>query len=211
MVQLTGKHGKGFPLTFTSNFKRAAATAASRDIRVRDLKPGAGQTVRKINGRAREIVCAIGVDQYLDAVLFDAMISLLCLVELHPILHPGATARFNENTEPLFAVLRVFRDKIVQSSKSRVCHSDHCFLQLSDTLAESQRQGRFAVHRSPFTVHRSPAAFTGGVHRRRSGGDPLVVERNAFSSPISNTSLNWHVVDVFGLKCAAALTAPAER
>jgi hypothetical protein len=139
MAQPTEKHGKRYPLSFTRNFEGAAASAASRNIRISDLEAGTGQIVQKINGRTGEIACAIGVDQYLDSVLFDMLISLLCLVELHPILHPGATACFNKNTEPFVAVLRVFRDKVVQSSKGRVCHSDHCVYQLSDTLIESQR------------------------------------------------------------------------
>src|ERR1700722_18123934 len=67
------------------------------------------------------------------------MISLLCLVELHPVLHSGAAARFDENTEAFVTALGSFRDKIAQSSKGRVCHSDHCVTKLSDTLGESQR------------------------------------------------------------------------
>jgi hypothetical protein len=141
MAQLTGKHGKKCRLRFTRNFKRAAASAASRNIRICDLKAGTAQSVQKINRRTREIVCAIDVNQDLDTILFDPLISLLCLVELHPVLHSGAAPCLNEDPEAFIAVLGVFRDKLVQSSKGRICHIDHCVLQLSDTLAKSQRLG----------------------------------------------------------------------
>src|SRR5580704_7126807 len=72
------------------------------------------------------------------------MISLLWVVKLHPVLHPGATARFDKDPQAFVAVLRIFRDKVVQSSKGRVCHFNHCFSQLSDTSAESQRRERSA-------------------------------------------------------------------
>src|SRR5580700_8302055 len=68
------------------------------------------------------------------------MISLLWVVKLHPVLHPGATARFDKDPQAFVAVLRILRDKVVQSSKGRVCHFNHCFSQLSDTSAESQRR-----------------------------------------------------------------------
>src|ERR1700726_4374225 len=79
---------------------------------------------------------------------------MLRFVELHPILHSGTTARFNKNAQPLVAVLRIFRDKVVQSSKGRVCHSDHYVPQLSDTFEKCQRLGG-RVWRSAFNVWRS--------------------------------------------------------
>src|SRR5580700_6601540 len=103
---------------------------------------------------------------------------MLRFVELHPILHSGTTARFNKNTQPLVAVFRIFRDKVVQSSKGRVCHSDHYVPQLSDTLEKCQRLGgrverlafgvqrsMFNVQRSRFTVRRSPAQGIGNTYR----------------------------------------------
>src|SRR5271170_535637 len=152
MAQLTGKHGNRYRLRFTRNFKRAAASAASRNIRISDLKAGTAQSVQKINCRTREIVCAIDVDQYLDTILFDPLISLLRLVELHPILHPGATPCLNKDPKPFIAVLGVFRDKLVQSSKGRVCHIDHCVLPIKRHPGKksTSRQGAFVVTRSFF-------------------------------------------------------------
>ena len=111
-----------YPLTFTRNFKRGATSATPHNVGIIDFEAGPTQTICKINSCTCKIVCAVSIDQHFNSAFVNTMISLLWVVKLHSILHPGATARFDKDPQAFVAVLRIFRDKVVQSSKGRVCH-----------------------------------------------------------------------------------------
>jgi hypothetical protein len=100
-------------LGFTTDFERttAATTPTPDSIRVRDLKAGASQFVTEIDCRIFQVPYAERVDENLNAIMFHAVIALFDFIELHSVLHTGATARFHEDPQPFVPVFRVFRDE----------------------------------------------------------------------------------------------------
>src|SRR3954447_12654499 len=80
-------------------FEGRSASASPRCVWILDVKAGAGQAIAIIEGRAAQIVGALGIDKKFHAVALDDSVARLLRVERHFVLQPGAAAFGDANAE----------------------------------------------------------------------------------------------------------------
>ena len=95
-------------------FERRTASARTRRIWINDSKTGAGQTARKIQGRAAQVRDAFVIDKKLDSVTFDYCVAFFSFAKRHLVMETGTTAFRHFYSQ---AFLRVFCSLRKQTSE----------------------------------------------------------------------------------------------
>ena len=94
-------------------FKRSAAAATARRVRILDAEPGTGQVVGIINRCSSKEARALGIDDHFNPIPFKNLIAFLRMIQRHPILQPCATAFLNEDAQAFCGVI-LFSDERLQ-------------------------------------------------------------------------------------------------
>src|SRR6266540_1370267 len=81
--------------------ERLSAAAAAGRLRVRHREPGAAEVLAVIQSRAAQVRSALRVHDDFDAAGREHVVVLALLVELEPVLEPGAAAALHEDAKGL--------------------------------------------------------------------------------------------------------------
>src|SRR6202035_2806466 len=106
-------------------FERRAASAGARRVRIHNVKARAGQTIAKIQSCAAQTLCALIVDEKLDAIALYHLVAGLFFIQLHFVVQARTTPSCNVNTEPFTRSFRLFFEQAAQLFRRVLGDANH--------------------------------------------------------------------------------------